>query len=302
MTSAEFECLQSDFISVNSLINKDLYEEALDKLYILEKEATKFPHSRMTSDIRSYIVYCLIKLDRISEALFEKKLLAEETERLGDFDESGDIYKEIGDMLKVGGKIEKSRIYYLLAKNSYETYVSTNSSVEPSPPEAWLAWSLVCKGEAINVLGQKAAAYIDASHKFGEAKEARKDNKMLSSFYESRNFFLMGRASLIIAVESICDVQNLKICEARYFFGQAAKADINWKLAIACEDIVSALLFYDSRKKETIQLMSKAKTNLGEIEKIVYSEKLCELIDNYLNGTVKDVTSFCIAFEQSLIL
>jgi len=302
MTSAKFEHLQSELISVNALINTGLYEKALDKLYLLEKETVNFSGSHLTSSVRSYISYCLIKLDRVLESILEKELFAEETARLGDFDEAGDTYKEIGDTLKLGGKIDKSRAYYLLAKKSYETWVNTNRQIEPSPPEAWLAWSLVCKGEASNSWAQKATAYLEAARKFDEAKKARKDNKMLISFYESRFFFLMGRAALLLSIESTPDDQKSKIYQARHFFEQAIEADKKWKLAMACEKIVGAILSYSPREEKTIQLMNTAKADLDMIEKRVTGEKLRELIDNYLNGTVKDISSFCINFEQSVIL
>ena len=302
MASSKFECLQNEFISVNSLINVGLYERALDKLYVLEKESVGFPYSHLTSNIRSCIAFCLIKLDRVSEYILEKELFAEEVARLGDFDEAGDIYKDIGDTLKLGGKIDKSRVYYLLAKKSYETWVNTACQVEPSPPEAWLAWSLVCGGEASDGWVQKSDMYVEASHRFGEAEKARKDDKVLSGFYGSRKLFLMGRATLIMAIESAFGDQNSKIYQSRCFFEQAIAADKNWKLAMACEKIVSALLSYKPCEEKTLQLMSAAKTDLDMIEKRATGAKLRELIDNYLNGTLRDVTSFCINFEQSVIL
>jgi len=298
MSDAEYDKLRGLFQEAEELVKKRLYEKALDNLQECEKLSLAFPGSRFIYETRRLISLCMFSLHRLDEAVYERELAAEEIARLGDYDEAGEIYKELGDRLRIAGKTDAARKYYSLAQLSFNTWVSKDRN-EPSPPEAWVAWALVCQAEAANTEEMKLKTFVQASEKFAEAAEKK---KVFENFYRSRELFLKARVALIMASRGNISANNSALRRAHEFFDESSNADISWPLARACEKLTSALLLLEKTESQAKRLLIDAKNILRKLEKKDVADKLRSLIDKFLFDNRRNTVSFCRSVEENLVI
>jgi hypothetical protein len=299
MSEAEYDELVASFQKAQNLIQKGQYEQSMEYLEKCDGLALKFPSSQLLYETRRMISLCKLLQGQFREYVYERELAAEEIERLEGFDEAGEIYKELADILQVTDNLNLARKYYLLAASNFNRWAKRGEN-DVSPPEAWEAWALVCRGEAEVALDQRITAFAEAAQKFDQASLKKVKFK---NFYRAKELFLEGRISILENCASAHSFNEEGIKRAEDLFAHAYLLDPILSLANICSKIFGGLRLFRKSEKEAQSLLEKSNELLGELAKPGLSRKLSSLLHPLqLAGAKGDLASFCKAIEEVLTM
>jgi hypothetical protein len=299
MSEIEYEELLTSFQKAETEIQKGLYEEALKYLERCDYLASKFPKSQFLYETRRLISLCKFLQGKFEEYTYERELAAEEIERLKGYDEAGEIYKDLADVLLVAGRLNLAQKYYLLAESNFCRWAK-NCESDISPPEAWEAWASVCKGQAQTTKDLRILAFAEASRKFAQASSKKIEFK---DFYKSRELFLRGRVSILENCFDTSSFNEEGVEKAWKLFSQAYSVDPTFRLAEICAKIFSGLNLLKESGKKAQDLFEESKVLLNSFKNIGLSRKLSSLLNSFqLVWNRQNLASFCRDIEQMLII
>jgi hypothetical protein len=299
MSENEYEELLTFFQRAHELIQEGLYEEALNHLERCEYLASKFTKSHLLYETKRLISICKLLQGKFEEFIHERELAAEEIERLGGYDEAGEVYKELADLLLVTDKFHLAKKYYFLADLNFNRWAESYED-DASRREAWKAWALVCRGQAQSSSDKRISNFTEASQKFAQASLQKVKFK---NFYQGRELFLKGR----IAILKYCinpvsfDKKGLQIAER--LFAQACALDPSFLLAKTCVKIFRGLRLLEKSENKAKKLFEEAKILLKEFKNLGLSHKLSSLLCSFqFIWDKQNLSSFCKGIEEILII